>query len=111
MPSSAPYTIRNAYGTKTTSGPTTAIAAPGVGKRLVVHYCRMTRNVATDVTIITKDGSTQMDSITLTSEIPGILEVLPDDLAFRLGDNAAYVFDFSADVSVSWRLRYRIENA
>ena len=113
MPPSVPFTIRNAYGTTTdtTSADATLVAAPGEGKRLVIVYRRFARNTTTDVTVLWKENTTTTDSITLTSEVPGLLEVLPDDLAIRLSANTALKINLSVVASVSWRIRYRIENA
>ena len=110
MASSAPHELSSVYGTLTASGDSSAlIAAPGAGYRIVIPYRRLIRGTTTDVTVVFKDGSTAVDSMPLTAEVPAILEALPNDLAFRLSENAALVLNLSTTANVTYRFRYWIE--
>lgn len=111
MASNAPHELSSVYGTLTASGDSAAlIAAPGAGKRIVIPYRRISRGTTTDVVVVFKDGSTAVDSIPLTAEIPGIMEALPNDLAFRLSANSALVLNLSTNASVAYRFRYWVED-
>lgn len=103
--------LRRARGTATDSGDTTIISAPGTGLRLVIYYFKRARTNTTDVTVLVKEGSTTVDSDTLTSELPGIIEQYGEADAVRLAANAALVLNLSGAASVAWKVHYRIEAA
>ncbi len=111
MASSAPHELSSVYGTVTASGDSAAIiAAPGAGKRIVIPYRRLIRGTTTDVVVVFKDGSTAVDSLPLTAEVPAILEAMPNDLAFRLSANSALVLNLSTTANVTYRFRYWVED-
>lgn len=111
MASSVPHELSSVYGTLTASGDSAAIiAAPGAGKRIVIVHRRISRGSTTDVVVIFKDGSTAVDSLPLTAEVPGIDEAFDNALSIRLSANSALVLNLSTTASVAYRFRYWVED-
>lgn len=101
--------LRRVRGTATDAGDTTIIAAPGAGLRIVIHYFKRVRTNTTDVTVLVKEGATTVDSDTLTSELPGVIEQYSEPDTVRLAANTALILNLSGAASVAWKVHYRIE--
>lgn len=98
-------------GTCSSSGDNTAaIAAPGVGNRLVICSERWQLEAADPLTIVLKDGATPVQRIRCTADGDGFDRVYGAGNELRLSDNAAYVPNLSGAHQVGYSIRYYTES-
>ena len=96
-------------GTAATSGDNTLIAAPGVGRQIVISGLVIQNESSTSTTAILKFGSTAKMRTLLVSQGDGIVRDL--EPAWEVGANTALVLNLSGANSHGYSISYWIDGA
>lgn len=97
-----------AVAVSSTSGPNTAIAAPGAGKRICLVGGQLQNESATDQTALIKHGSTTLYRVNMSAKSYGALP--PSPLFWRLPANTALIVDLAAAVATNYTFWYFTED-
>lgn len=98
-------------GTKSTTGDTTVISAPGDDKEIVIKEIQIQAEATGGVTVFLEDGSATRRRIRCQDDGYGITVAYQgEDMFWHWGENKALVLDLSSAVAVNYYIRYDIRN-
>lgn len=101
-------------GTRNTSGDGTAvIAAPGAGRRIVIHGIQLQAEADGDQTVLIKSGSTTVYRFFMATKVQGIVRELSGenetDMRIYCGANEAVFVNLSAAVAMNYIIDYYVD--
>lgn len=94
--------------TAASSGDNTLVAAPGAGKRIVVHYFLIELEASTATAMILKDGSTAVFRRYAANEGDGLVREFPGGAPWELTANAALILNLSGANTCGYNVEYEV---
>lgn len=92
------------------SGDTTAIVAPGAGKRVVISDVIVQNESTAEVTCLVKNGATTIKRLLMTSKGNGVAWAFAAGREWRLSEDTALIVNLSSANSVGISFSYFLES-
>jgi hypothetical protein len=107
----AEKTLLTACSTGASSGDNTAIAAPGLGVKIVVVSLMLQglSTTATTIKLLNGTGGTVINQVLAQNQGDGLLIVYPMDARPKLSTNTAAIVNLSGANSCGWNISYYTE--